>query len=86
MEIEYIRQFALLARDCHFQSAADELFISQSTLSKHIAALEKELGQKLFHRTTRQVELTDFGRAFLPDGRENGLSGHGAVPRNHGIY
>ena len=66
MEIEYIRQFALLARDCHFQSAADELFISQSTLSKHIAALEKELGQKLFHRTTRQVELTDFGRAFLP--------------------
>ena len=65
MEIEYIRQFALLARDCHFQSAADKLFISQSTLSKHIAVLEKELGQRLFHRTTRQVELTDFGRDFL---------------------
>ena len=66
MDIEYIRQFALLAKDCHFQSAADKLFINQSTLSKHIAVLEKELGQKLFHRTTRQVELTDFGRDFLP--------------------
>ena len=66
MEIEYIRQFALLAKECHFQSAADMLYISQSTLSKHVAALEKELGQKLFHRTTRQVELTDFGREFLP--------------------
>lgn len=66
MEIEYLRQFALLAKDCHFQSSADKLFISQSALSKHIAALEKELGQKLFHRTTRQVELTDFGKNFLP--------------------
>ena len=66
MDIEYIKQFALLAKDCHFQSAADKLFINQSTLSKHIAALEKEFGQRLFHRTTRQVELTDFGRDFLP--------------------
>ena len=66
MDTEYLKQFALLARECHFQTAADLLYISQSTLSKHIASLEKELGQPLFYRTTRQVELTDFGRRFLP--------------------
>lgn len=66
METKYLRQFALLAKECHFQTAADLLYINQSTLSKHIAALEKELGQKLFYRTTRQVQLTDFGREFLP--------------------
>ena len=42
MEIEYIRQFALLARDCHFQSAADELFISQSALSVIIEDLYQQ--------------------------------------------
>ncbi|MBR0407946.1 MAG: LysR family transcriptional regulator [Clostridia bacterium] len=66
METEYVRQFALLAKECHFQAAAELLYINQSTLSKHIAALEKELGQMLFYRTTRQVQLTDFGREFLP--------------------
>ena len=66
METEYLRQFALLAKECHFQTAAELLYINQSTLSKHIAVLEKELGQPLFYRTTRQVQLTDFGREFLP--------------------
>ncbi|MBQ9309111.1 MAG: LysR family transcriptional regulator, partial [Clostridia bacterium] len=66
METEYLRQFALLAKECHFQTAADLLYISQSTLSKHIAALEKELGEPLFYRTTRQVSLTPFGEKMLP--------------------
>ena len=66
METEYLRQFALLAKECHFQTAADLLYISQSTLSKHIAALEKELGEPLFYRTTRQVSLTPFREKMLP--------------------
>ena len=66
METEYLKQFALLAKECHFQTAADLLYINQSTLSKHIAALEKELGGQLFYRTTRQVSLTPFGEKMLP--------------------
>ena len=46
--------------------AADELFISQSTLSKHILSLEKELGLSLLNRTTRKVQLNQYGAAFLP--------------------
>lgn len=66
MELNYLREFVILARNCHFQEAAAELFISQSSLSKHIKAIEAELGQELFNRSTRKVELSDFGKAFLP--------------------
>ena len=66
LNTEYLKQFALLAKEGRFQTAADKLFISQSTLSKHIASLEQELGQPLFWRSTRVVRLTEFGGAFLP--------------------
>jgi DNA-binding transcriptional LysR family regulator len=41
------------------------LFTTEATLSRHIIGLEKELGQLLFSRTTRKVELTEFGAGFL---------------------
>lgn len=66
MEISYLREFVELAKTCRFQEAAESLYISQSTLSKHIQAIEKELGAELFVRTTRHVELSEIGRAFLP--------------------
>ena len=66
MELNYLREFVVLARTCQFQETAEELFISQSSLSKHIKSMEKELGQDLLKRSTRRVELTDFGREFLP--------------------
>lgn len=40
--------------------------MNQSTLSKHIQALERELEAPLFRRSTRVVELTDYGQTFLP--------------------
>ena len=70
MELTYVREFVTLARLENFMSAADELFISQSSLSKHIKTLESELGVLLFDRTTRRVHLNHFGKAFLPYAEE----------------
>lgn len=66
MDINYFREFAMLARTGSYSEAAELLFISQSTLSKHIKNFEAELGHPLFRRTTRKIELTAFGRRFLP--------------------
>ncbi len=66
MDIEYIREFVVLADIGGFQKAAEQLYISQSSLSQHIKRLEMELGARLFNRTTKMVELSDFGKIFLP--------------------
>lgn len=56
----------MLAETQNFLEAADKLFISQSALSRHLKALEEELGVPLFDRTTRKVSLNRFGQLFLP--------------------
>ncbi len=66
MDISYFREFVILAETQNFWAAADRLFISQSSLSKHIKALEANLGAPLFERTSRRVELSAFGRTMLP--------------------
>lgn len=65
MELQYLREFVTLERICNFTRAAEALYTTEATLSRHIRALEKELGQPLFLRTTRRIELTEFGRRFL---------------------
>lgn len=70
MELNYLKDFITLAQIQHFQEAADALFISQSTLSKHIKAIESELGQNLFIRSRKQSELSEFGKLFLPYARK----------------
>lgn len=66
MDINYFKEFSVLAETRNYWEAAERLFVNQSTLSKHIKAMEKELGVLLFSRTTRKVELTEFGKALLP--------------------
>ncbi len=67
MNIEILREFADLAYTLNYQKTADRMYISPSTLSKHIMALEKELGgAALFHRSKQSVSLTELGKAFLP--------------------
>lgn len=78
MDTERCREFVVLAKTCNYLQAADQLFISQSTLSKHIKALERELGVELFSRTTRRVQLTDHGRTFLPFARKLASTAHDA--------
>lgn len=69
MDINYFKEFTVLAETRNFWEASERLFLNQSTLSKHIKAMERELGVPLFARTTRKVELTEFGRALLPYAR-----------------
>lgn len=66
MNIHHLREFITLAEVQNYLEAAEELFISQSTLSKHIQALEKELDVSLFTRSTRQVQLSPYGNIYLP--------------------
>lgn len=65
MEINYIKEFVILADVKNYLEASELLFISQSSLSKHIKALERELGVSLFERTTRSVHLSEYGETFL---------------------
>lgn len=53
--------FLLTAKYRSFSKAAEILYISQPTVTKWIHHLENEIGVKLFHRTSRHVELTDAG-------------------------
>jgi DNA-binding transcriptional LysR family regulator len=66
MNIESYQEFIILAETRNFWEASERLFMNQSTLSKHIKALEDKLGVPLFIRTTRHVELTEYGQTLLP--------------------
>lgn len=66
MDIRPLRHFAALAQTLHFGQAAARLGMTQPPLSQSIAALERDLGAKLFTRTKRSVALTPFGAQFLP--------------------
>lgn len=56
-----IKYFLSLAQKLNFSEVAQEFYISQSAVSKQIAALEAELGFPLFHRSTHRVALTAYG-------------------------
>lgn len=57
--------FVEVAKHSSFSKAAQALLVSKAYLSKTVQSLENELGQKLFHRTTRQVKLTREGEKFF---------------------
>ncbi|GAA1948936.1 LysR family transcriptional regulator [Kitasatospora viridis] len=65
-----MRTFVAVADAGQFQKAATDLSITQQAVSKRIAALERDLGVRLFTRAPRGAELTIDGRAFLPHARE----------------
>ena len=69
MNISFFREFTVLAEEKNYMEAAERLYMNQSTLSKHIKAMESELGVFLFDRSTRRVELTEYGKALLPHAR-----------------
>lgn len=62
--------FVTLAKELNFTRAAALLHLTQQSLSKQIAALERALGVALFERTTREVRLTPAGAAMLPRAKE----------------
>jgi len=60
-----VRAFEAAARNASFTRAAQELFVTQGAVSRHVAALERWLGAKLFTRTQRGIELTTKGNAYF---------------------
>lgn len=66
METDTLREFLALAEKRSYTATADALFISPSALSRHIAALETQLGVELFHRNSRSVIVSRHGKILLP--------------------
>jgi DNA-binding transcriptional LysR family regulator len=60
-----IEAFVKVADTQSFSEAARRLRLSKSLVSRQIAALEAELGARLFHRTTRSMTLTEAGRGYF---------------------
>lgn len=70
MELRELRYFLAVAQKRNITKAAQELLISQPTLSKQLADLEDELGVQLFIRGHRQITLTDEGEYLQTRARE----------------
>lgn len=68
-DLRHIRGFVLLAEELHFSRAAQRAHMTQPAMSRLIRDLEEDVGVPLLIRTTRSVELTEAGKAFLDDGR-----------------
>lgn len=64
MDVEYLREYLVVAGELNYTHAARLLNTTQSTLSKHVAALEREFGGELLVRNGKSVELTQAGVAL----------------------
>lgn len=69
MELQQMRYVVAVAEERSFTRAAERCRVVQSALSHQVKALERELGVTLFARTSRRVEVTPAGEAFLPAAR-----------------
>jgi LysR family cyn operon transcriptional activator len=69
MELRQLKYFVHAAEKGNFTAAADELYITQSTLSQQIMQLESELNTHLFDRIGRRVRLTESGQVMLEHAR-----------------
>lgn len=70
MELQYLHEFTVIAELGSFSRAAETLCIAQSSLSKHLISLERELDLPLLNRTSRSVTLTAAGAQVLPLARQ----------------
>lgn len=69
IETSQLRCFLAVAEELHFGRAAERLNMTQPPLSRQIQILERNMGCRLFIRTSRSVTLTDAGVCFQPEAR-----------------
>ena len=62
MKINHMREFLLLAANKNYTKTAEQLYMAQSVLSRHISAIEEEMGVRLIKRSSTFFELTDAGK------------------------
>jgi DNA-binding transcriptional LysR family regulator len=67
--LEALRVFCTAADAANFRDAAIRLSVSPQVVTRAVRELEEELGEPLFHRSTRGVQLTDFGRQLAERAR-----------------
>ena len=70
MELYQIRYFLAVADTLNFTRASERSFVSQPALTKAIQRLEDTIGGRLFDRAKNAVQLTELGRAMLPNFRQ----------------
>ncbi len=70
MNLKQLEAFVQVAEGGSFSKAAKELFLTQPTISAHIASLEKELSVRLFVRNTKEVGLSDDGKDLYKYARQ----------------
>lgn len=70
IDLEQLRIFVAVAERGGFTRAAESLYISHSTTSRAVSALEEHLGVRLLERTSRSQCLTEAGMLLLEKGRE----------------
>jgi DNA-binding transcriptional LysR family regulator len=69
MNLARLEVFVTVCSTGSFTRAADQLTITKSAASQHVATLERELGVQLLHRSTRSLTLTEAGSTLLDEGR-----------------
>ncbi|MFI5910082.1 LysR family transcriptional regulator [Dactylosporangium sp. NPDC051541] len=69
MELRHLVYFVTVAEERNFTRAAQRLRVVQSGVSAAVRTLERELGARLFERSSQRVTLTDAGAALLPEAR-----------------
>lgn len=70
LNLNWLRSFEAAARLLSFTGASQEVGLTQTAVSQHIKALEAQLGDKLFVRRPKSLQLTDVGKAYLLKVRE----------------
>lgn len=70
MELRQLQSFVSVVKHKSFTKAAEELFISQPTISSHIRDLEKNLNQQLIIRTTKHLQVTPAGHALFETAKQ----------------
>ena len=70
MEYKWLQSFIVAAQTCNFRTAAEQLHLSQPSITVHIQQLEEFLHVQLFKREKNRVQLTDTGRLFQVEAQE----------------
>lgn len=61
LKLSYLAEYVMLAKTLNFSKTAEQMYITQPALSRHITMIEKQMGAKLFLRDTRNVSMTPAG-------------------------